>query len=813
MPRNVNEPPELIKERPINTQKDLAPGLIERFQNAAKSFEYQPFGAESAKLAKAAKARRKALAKLNHDELRLVLADDNYAKRVLTRRGKPASPNDILAFRRTIFKKNPNIVGEHYEGRPYPTFEQEKSNFGKPELYFGRGPRLKRVQEEADNRFTENEPKYEKEKRKEELLLKQSARLAPLQPAHHKAKTLLEDNRPNESLRLAAKEITAAGHTNIPREVEPYLRRASESPQAFVDRYKADYQPLFNTYRQEARKDFMEHILPSINNKFIGAGAFNSSARHATIAKAKADKEQRIENDIIRTLIHAQEKGMEHYHQHRQGTLQQGEIAGKSHLEQHNAKLKEAEALRINSAIGQSNKNQDISAFSQQGALEQRQLQNELNVAQQEHERAHEEPRRDVERQAALAHGIPMQQHQLSPERINPPPPNPLAFGAGILGQIAGLGMQPPQAAFKQGGVVRRGFAAGDSITRSMGQLQQLRNQGVQENPEEAEMRSSAQAFKNHRANPMADYLLATGSHMLANMGEDPMKAFGQGSQLGMQAYKAAQGENLSAKEKYNNLIGKINQSKMYQHELATKYHLGQQKNEEQQRYHNAALGESRRAHDMKYAAMQLKAEKPIKKTSTQQKLEDKALDHILENFDMKEDLDLIEDKISNATLGTGPWVGKPKSFLGIDNEIDVLGNHIVTKANKLYGRGAGSNMQLKTLQGGKPGQNLTKKANETIIKKYRKEALGKINKNIAYLLKNGWSPEEIKTATGIDLSGNSKKGEEGENVETPQESPENPPEGMTGGMVSMKVNGKTAMIPQDRVEEALQLGGQLTNG
>ena len=51
------------------------------------------------------------------------------------------------------------------------------------------------------------------------------------------------------------------------------------------------------------------------------------------------------------------------------------------------------------------------------------------------------------------------------------------------------------------------------------------------------------------------------------------MQSYGEGAQAGMQAYKAAQGANLTAQEKYHNLMGKINETKMNQQNFLANYH------------------------------------------------------------------------------------------------------------------------------------------------------------------------------------------------------------------------------------------------
>lgn len=738
------------------------------------------------------------------DELRLARDDRNFAAELLRNydpsfKNRVPTAQDIVNFQRNIdqnagLRLFPNLQN----GQNIPRIDPQNAT---------------RIREGFTARLSENRGLEQQA----QTALSRADRLAPLNPLHTTARTLIEGNNPRESINLGREEIAAARGTNIPNAMAPYLERASQTPANYMTQYMQRYQPLMQNFREEARRDFLEHDMPTINRQFAGRGAFYSSARQAALRKAIADKDARITREIRNLTVHGQEQAMKDFNAERGHHLRQAEVAGSAHGAQREANIRAAEALRVNALSGHEAARQQAADLSHMGNVEQRQEQNQRDIQLQEHEREQRHPQEQAMLEAAILNNVPPGSFQmgLSTAAMNPPPPNPLSALGGAFAQMAGLNMQQPQQqkTFARGGHVRQGYAEGDSVKRAAAQLAEMKNH-VQESPEVAEMRQSAQSFKNHNTNPMGDYLFSLGTHMLGNLQEDPMKAYAQGSNLGMQAYKQAQSSNLSAQEKYNNLMDKINQTKMYQHDFISKHHGSMLQHEEMLRHHKAQEAEGRRGHDIanqhykdKLELSKMKSTLPVKKTSIQQKLEDKALENIIENNDIKNDLGLMEESLGKSLLGTGPRIGPVKSFLGIDDDIDALGNHLVTKVNKLWGRGAGSNLQLKTLQSGKPSQKLSKKANDTIIKKFGEESDKRINKNIAYLLKAGWSPEEIKKATSINIPENFLQNGEEENEENISQKPAQESQDKVR---IIDPDGQPWLIPHGNVEAALQAGGQL---
>ena len=229
---------------PIHGPQDIAPALLQKFESAAAR-PYEPFGAgairAAAEIAKKYKRYKlkpgeNILSRLTPEQMKLVMSNDRYAKNLLSIYGTPRKNIDtaLALLKSDIVMQHPKVIGM-------------------PPL---KAPDIKNMLNESVNLNQE----LSGLRKQEQTLLSQASRLAPLQPSHQKVKELIENYQPNESLRLAEKEIAAAGHTNIPRSIEHYLKQASNSPQAFVNQYKIDYGPLIDTFRQEARKDFMEHV-------------------------------------------------------------------------------------------------------------------------------------------------------------------------------------------------------------------------------------------------------------------------------------------------------------------------------------------------------------------------------------------------------------------------------------------------------------------------------------------------------------------------------------------------------------------------
>ncbi|HXB10563.1 MAG TPA: hypothetical protein VNZ45_01145, partial [Bacteroidia bacterium] len=410
-----------------------------------------------------------------------------------------------------------------------------------------------------------------------------------------------------------------------------------------------------------------------------------------------------------------------------------------------------------------------------------------------------ERPYIELSRKAAIAGGFPHPQPTLSAESMAPPPPN--AFGAmsGVSGLLAGLaGQAQPHA---KGGHVRRGYAAGDSVARAASQFQQLRGH-IHESPEEAEMRESAQHFKNYRANPMADYLMTAGAHQLANLNKGPMQSFGEGATQGIQAFKEAQGRNLSAQEKYHNLISKINQSKVNQHQFLSQYHANMQNQEEMQRQHNIHNAETKRAHDMMYSRAAEAQEKPIKMSATEKKLEHDAQKDLLRAVRMKKELSNLSGLVKQTS--SGPLVGFGKKIIPktkIDNQIEVATNKLILDMHQGMKNIPRSEEFLKRIETTKPNTMNYPEANQEALAMMDQGANDVLEHSISALLSAGWSPEKIEKRFKIKVPPHFLEGEVPE-----EESLENEPE--HGGVVSMiDPNGNPLSVPKSEVNEALRLG------
>jgi len=801
----------------------LSKKLVTEFEQLQQAHPYVPYGASVRKqaeelLKKSKRGQRPERGQWNpadtftQDEIRLILADPEFGKQMLKAydpRFKTRNPTNLDA---NVFRQK---LADLYRGQ---MSEQDVR------ASLQQAPRIK---EEALNKIEEQDQAG----RKAETMLGQASRLAPLSSLHTTAKELLQRNNPGESLRLGREEIAAAGRTDVPREIAPYLAKASETPAAFLKEYEMNYTPIIENFRREAAKDFLERDLPSINNQFASRGAFYSGAREHAINKARADKEQRIEHEIARLLTHGREEGMKHYHQERQGHLKQAEVAGHAHGAQQESRLRGAEALRVNSGMEQAALHQQASGLEQLGRTEQQQAQNELNVRQQEHAQEMERPFIQQMRKAAIASGAPHPHPQLSPESMNPPPPSVYGLGSGLIGQMAGLVGQQQTQAHARGGHVRQKFAAGDSVNRAASQLQELRKH-VEATPEEAEMRESAQHFKNHRANPMADYLFAAGSHQLANLGGSPMKAYGEGAQLGMDAYKRAQGTNLSAQDKYYNLMNKINQTKMDQHQFLAQYHSVIQQQEEAARHHRNQESETRRAHNMSHSLnssmlstlaqprnphlphfSSKEEEKSFWKEQEAAKkefrLNRKAIDKDINNF--RHFKGLIDKGIGNTGPGVGllpnaiaTWLDKPEIAANRFLAQKALNEKVLELSGAM--KGAQSDKDMAILQGTVPSMSDTPLTFKKYIDKWEKLSTRAEDekKFIDKKVKEGFPITQAQEEWHEYVNANPLFTEEDMSETT------EPFEEVSGKVPVVGPDGQIWMIPQANVSEALANGGQL---
>lgn len=724
------------------------------------------------------------------DEARLLLDDPEFAKEMLKAYDpsfahKVPSSQDIRQFRDTINKSFPDLYNKW---NPMEDIPPEQSKI---------------IREGATEKRNENL----KSLKQAESMMSQASRIAPLNPLHETAKQMLVANNPTKTIDLGRNEIAAASRTNIPHEIKSYLDQASQNPAAFLQQYEVDYRPVLDKFAAEARRNFFKQDMPNINNQFASHGAFHSSARQAALQKAMADREKMITQEAAKLAFHGREEAMKHFNEQRAGHHKAAELTTNAHQAKQHGHLAAADALRVNAAHEQTALQQHAGQLSHLGNVEQRQAQNELDVRMQEHEREMNRPYEQLAQKAAMMHGFPIpQQNQLSPALMNPSPPNPLSMGAGFLGQMAGMMMQPQQQHHAEGGLVRRGYATGDSVAKAAQQLQQMRN-GIQDTPEEVEMRESAQNFKNYNANPWADFLFTTGSHILANPGQQPMQAFGEGSLHGMDAFKKAQGANLNARERYSNLMDKINQTKMNQQQFIAQYGLNADQREEMARHHKAMEAESKRAHDIMSSHYnsqnELASSKQIapKLSITERKLESDAKKDLLRSIRMKKEVGHLGELIKKTS--SGPVIGGLKIIAPetkIDNQIRVKTNKLILDMHQGMKNIPRSEEFMKRIESTKPNRSNYQESNEEALNMMNEGANDVMEHSISALLSAGWNPEKIEKQFNIKVPQHFLEGEaeEAEPLQTED----------NGEMVSMiDPNGGHLSVPAAEVNEALRLG------
>lgn len=626
-------------------------------------------------------------------------------------------------------------------------------------------------------------------------LQRQRGTIAPMNEMHERAISMLERSFDDDTMKLASDELREAKKHSELRAVEPLVRSSLQGPSdEYMNKYIQDYTTdIRKALQDESEEQYIQQIAPKINMSFSQMGAFHSGARAKALRDSLSQHRLKLHRELAHLTGSARDKAMEHHELQKRREQSAAGIMEQATKSERDAAIQQAEALRQQAVTKQGLSELNVSALGQVARAKQEQEQHEIDAARQELARQALYPSEQLARESALLSGLPLPANQTiggELQHASPQPPNLFTLGAGALGSFgAQFPQQQQQKAYKKGGSVRKNYDSGghvglNDIGNEMRGMIQEQRQNDKSHLEEA---------SNY--NPLQSWMRHVGNEMLTNPNEDPLLSLGRGT-------AASFNHRDVMKERAANLYDKIQSTRLNQYKVLAEFEnmkenhaFRREKMNQENLLGREKLSESKRLHDImsEMGKSKLNPEPANrKKSSTEQKLEDKALDNIIENHEMKNDLILMKDAIKNSTLGTGPWIGRGKSFLGIDNEIDVLGNHIVTKANKLYGRGAGSNLQLKTLQGGKPGQNLSPKANETIIKKYGEEADKRIRKNISILLKGGWSPEQIAGATGIEISNRSGDVEEPNN----------------GDIIKMiDPNGKIRDVPQSDVEQALKLG------
>lgn len=636
-------------------------------------------------------------------------------------------------------------------------------------------------------------------------LKESSRRVAPLNEVHEQAKQLLNQNLNQDSLDTARREIAASQRMDIPREIEPHLRRATESPQQFIQDYEVNYGPVIEGYRQEARKDFLEHDLPQINNQFASKGAFFSGAREAALNKAIADKEARIEREISKLKVHGREEAMKHFHEHQGRHLKSAEIAGNARKAQKEGQIRGAEALRENALTGKAAALQDVSALSNIARTQQEQAQHELDVRMAEHKEFQERPYVELARKSALAQGHPLPSFQFSPIGLNPPAPNVYELGAGALGTAAGLhrmrhGQSQP---YKKGGHVRTKHAHGDSIARHAAELKQMEKH-YEDTPSadvNNESMRQAQATRHHAIDPEGSYLMTLGSHILANSGKGrAVQSYGEGTEKGMNAFNAAKIHNLDSKHKYINLINAINQSRMNQQGILSKYHVQRSQQEEQARAHNMQNAESSRYHNMMF---ERQTQKPLKISAADKKIENDARKDLLRAVRMKKEINGLEGLITQTD--TGPVKGFLKSLAPktkTDNKIEVTTNKLILDMHQGMKNIPRSEEFLKRIETTKPNRHNYLEANKQSLEMMNQGADDVMENGIATLLSAGWSPEKIERQFKIKIPRHLLEEGESEESDHPSTSED-----------SVKMQGPDGIeyaIPHSQVNAAIQDGGRV---
>lgn len=632
-----------------------------------------------------------------------------------------------------------------------------------------------------------------------ESLKKSSERIAPMNATHDEAKALLRKGINRDSLNLAKQEIEAAGKLKIPRAIDPYLEKANADPADFVKKFKTDYAPVMEGYRQEARKDFLEHDLPQINSQFASKGAFFSGAREAALNKARADKEARIEREISKLTTHSHDEAMKHYHEHRGNALKSAEIAGNAHKAQQESHLRTAEQHRMNTLGATEKTMKDVAALSQIASAEQTQAQNAMNLRESEYREEQERPFIELAKKSAIAAEHPIPPALFYPQVSNPVPPNPFGIVSALLGQTAGLQKMGQAQGHAKGGLVRRKYAHGDSVLRAANELKQIQRHS-NPGPHEQEMLQEGRALKNDRIDPMAQYLLETSAHQMANIQDDPLKTLGEGWKHGLKGHNAATAHNQESRQKYINLLGKINESRLAQQNILANYHVTMKGQEETQRYHNMANAETMRHHNM---MQEHHTEKPVKVSATERNLENEARKDLRRATRMRNEVKHLRELITQTM--TGPVPGFVKSFrpeTKVDNKIRTLTNSVILDMHQGLKNVPRNEAILKLIESTKPSRQNYLETNQQSLDMMDRGAENALEHSIGTLLSTGWTPEKIEKRFKIKIPAHLL--EEGEEEESDQLSTNE------GSVKMMGPDGIEYEIPHSQIDAATQDGGRI---
>lgn len=389
--------------------------------------------------------------------------------------------------------------------------------------------------------------------------------------------------------KVARREIDKARHSDIHSAAVPYLEKASTEPTEYIEGYlnrfkKNMMQPLLD----EAGDYFMNKVAPNINNRYATKGAWYSGARHKALQDAKIDLHKNTLREAKKMAFEAERDSHEYLHKHHGRHLGSAQLAADIVAREKESNLATANMLPSLAGRKQAQEMMDLEAVKGLGHIREEHEQRKRNelIKEQEREAAEPERRADSLVNAVRGHEV---EKSVAMGSLPPLPPragNPIAQGISALEQAQARGAM----GFKKGGSIKTKYANGGHVSPIFPQYHDSQLPAFN-TPEMQEMREIGAHLKHGHGNPALSAMGASGAAMgMAGSHVSPFQAFSYGTAKGLEKYHDIHEANLVNKQRAANLIEKINDSRLQQHQVLAAYQQKQKEFAEDQRLRSAQI-------------------------------------------------------------------------------------------------------------------------------------------------------------------------------------------------------------------------------
>lgn len=409
----------------------------------------------------------------------------------------------------------------------------------------------------------------------------QIAKISPLQKvARLKASELAAAD--HDAYDTAQREIQGSFGKSSHKMVKPMLDMAASSSTGPENQQTLNYfddlaKKMALQMRMEGKDFYEREIAPQTNYAYIRHGLWTSPKRNKAQQEAWKGIEKGIQDQEGKMLWEAKHRGLEEVARHKQRNLDAAHLAGNIlEREKENSALGATAASNIEARKGFHNLT-DLEMANQVGRQEQAEEERKLGETYEQARGEQLHPWRQMAHQQAIQSGLPFPAVFTGAKEAQPTPPNASAIGAATLASLAPhmLGTQERRAA---GGLV--GYADGGHVLPE-----------VQMTPEMAYQMQLAQEMQHQQSNPHAAGFADLGAHMFANLGQDPLKSFGEGLQHYNKTVRDQQQAHQLQKERAANIMQQIQRSRLDQQQVIMDFDHKKKSLEEQARLHNAQIG------------------------------------------------------------------------------------------------------------------------------------------------------------------------------------------------------------------------------